>query len=215
MRVMSSFDRMPQTDSTDGCCALIAIKGRAHCKSRLDKRLSAPARIELVRAMLAHVLGAAQAAATVRQVIVLSPERDTLPADVPVLADAGAGLNAALGHAQHALLELGISELLVLPADLPAVTPLEIDRLVRAGRSGGFSIAPDAADHGTNALYVHSARAFRFQFGANSKALHLRESDRLGLQAQIVRLPGLEFDLDVPDDLDRIRYLQRIPCLQP
>ena len=86
----------------------------------------------------------------------------------------------------------------MLPADLPTVTPLEIDSLVRAGRSGGCSIAPDAADRGTNALYVGSARAFRFQFGPNSKVLHLRESARLGLQAQIVRLPGLEFDLDVP-----------------
>jgi 2-phospho-L-lactate/phosphoenolpyruvate guanylyltransferase len=215
MRLMSFTDRIPQTDANAGCCALIAIKRREHCKSRLEKRLSASARIELVRAMLAHVLGAAQAAATVRQVIVLSPERDTVPADVPVLADAEAGLNAALGHAQHALLELGARELLVLPADLPNITPSEIDSLVRAGRSGGCSIAPDAADRGTNALYVDSARAFRFQFGANSKVLHLRESERLGMQAQIVRLPGLEFDVDVPEDLNRMSYPQRTPCLQP
>ena len=70
-------------------CALIAIKERLRCKTRLAEALAPAARIELVRSMLAAVLSAAGGARSVRQIIVVSPERDSVPAHVPVLADTG------------------------------------------------------------------------------------------------------------------------------
>ena len=139
-----------------------------------------------------------------RQVIVLSPERDTVSAQIPVFADRGEGLNTALTHALQALHKFGCREVLILPADLPAVSAADIDALVQAGRSGGISIAPDAADTGTNALCLASAHPFRFQFGPDSKRLHVEEAQRLGLNPQVVRLPGLEFDVDLPTDLQRL-----------
>ena len=168
----------------EGCCALIAVKQRIACKSRLWAALPPAAHLALVRSLLGGVLHAARAATHVRQVIVLTPERDTLPADVPVLADTGAGLNPALADAQRALLGLGVSELVVLPADLPGITAAEIDQLVLAGRSGG-----------------HSLRR------------HLLESQRLGLRAQQVLLPGLAFDVDRPADLERLEGIGEAACL--
>ena len=56
-----------------GACALIAIKERARCKTRLSDALAPEARVQLVRSMLAAVLAAAAGAQTVRQVIVVSP----------------------------------------------------------------------------------------------------------------------------------------------
>src|ERR1700730_4978999 len=82
-----------------GACALIAIKERARCKTRLADVLTPPQRIDLVRSMLSAVLAAAENAETVHQVIVISPERDTVPAAIPVLADTGESLNIALDHA--------------------------------------------------------------------------------------------------------------------
>ena len=99
----------------EGCCALIAVKQRVACKSRLRTALTPAAHLSLVRSMLDHVLSAARGAGSVRQIIVLTPERDTLPADVPVLADTGAGLNLALADAHRALLGLGV----ILPASGP------------------------------------------------------------------------------------------------
>ena len=188
-----------------GCCALVAINQRVRCKSRLDQRLSVSARVELVRAMLGRVLAAASCAQTVRQIFVVSPERDLVPTEVPVLADTGEGLNAALTQAHRTLLKLGCCEILVLPADLPCVTGPEIDTLVHAGRRGGFAIAPDAADQGTNALCLTSSQPFQFQFGLHSRRLHLEEAARVGLVAEVVRLPGLAFDVDSPTDLRRLR----------
>ncbi|HTV79596.1 MAG TPA: 2-phospho-L-lactate guanylyltransferase [Steroidobacteraceae bacterium] len=186
-------------------CALIAIKARARCKSRLAEVLAPAARLELVRGMLDAVLCAARAARTLRQIVVVSPERDSVPADIPVLADAGIGLNESLSAAQRVLHQFGCHELVVLPADLPEVTAMDIDALVRAGRSGGFAIATDAAGVGTNALYLNSPRPFRFRFGLDSRRLHLEQARGLGLDPHVVPCAGLEFDVDSPEDLERLK----------
>jgi 2-phospho-L-lactate/phosphoenolpyruvate guanylyltransferase len=197
-------DLMRRPDSRRGAYALIAIKSRPRCKTRLSAALPALARIELVRSMLAAVLSAAGAAKTVRQIIVVSPERDCIPAEVPVLADTEESLNSALTQAHRLLRDFGCREVVVLPADLPNITATEIDELVRAGRRGGFAIAPDSAGLGTNALHLVSRRPFRFQFGPHSRRLHLQEALRAGLSPQVVRLPGLEFDVDSPMDLNQL-----------
>ena len=194
-----------------GACALIAIKERARCKTRLADALAPDERRQLVRSMLATVLTAATGAHSVRQVIVVSPERDAVPAEIPVLADSGDSLNGALIQAHQVLLEFGCREVVVLPADLPHITAADIDALVRSGRCGGFGIAPDTAGVGTNALCLVSPHPFRFQFGPDSQRLHLEEAARAGLVPQILRLPGLEFDVDSPADLNRLdrRWLAR------
>jgi 2-phospho-L-lactate guanylyltransferase len=195
-----------------GLCAVIAIKERSRSKMRLAQALTPTARIQLVRSMLSAVLSAATEARTVRQVIVLSPERDTVSPQIPVLVDSGDGLNSALTRARHALHKFGCREVVILPADLPTVCAADIDALVHAGRSAGVSIAPDAADAGTNALFLTSAHPFRFQFGADSKRLHVQEAQRMALSPQVLRLPGLEFDVDLPIDLQRLeeqRWLAR------
>lgn len=187
-----------------GACALIAIKERARCKSRLADVLAPPARVELVRSMLNAVLKAAGNAQTVHQVIVISPERDTVPAEIPVLADTGESLNSALVQAHAVLREFGCHEVVVLPADLPMITSAEIDELVRAGRTGGFALASDAAGTGTNALCLVSTQPFRFQFGLDSRRLHLEEARLLCASPQELQLPGLAFDVDSPTDLEQL-----------
>ncbi len=99
-----------------------------------------------------------------------------MPDEIPVLADSGEGLNSALTQAHAMLRDFGCSELVILPADLPLISATEIDDLVRAGRASGIAIASDTAGVGTNALCLVSPRSFRFQFGADSKELHLEES---------------------------------------
>jgi 2-phospho-L-lactate guanylyltransferase len=197
-------DLTHRLDRRRGACVLIAIKERLRCKTRLAEALAPQARVQFVRSMLAAVLSAAGGAATVRHVIVVSPERDTVPAEIPVLADSGECLNHALTQAHRVLREFGCREVVVLPADLPTITAAEIDALIDAGRRGGFAIAPDAAGVGTNALCLVSAHSFRFQFGVGSQRLHLAEAQRTGLRAQVIRLPGLEFDVDSPADLQRL-----------
>src|ERR1039457_370770 len=214
MRLTMLGDLTHRLDQRRGACALIAIKERSRCKTRLSEALGSVARLELVRSMLTAVLSGARGAHTVRQIIVVSPERDSVPADIPVLADTGECLNGALTQAHRVLREFGCREVLILPADLPNITAAEIDGLVRAGQSGGFAIAPDAAGVGTNALCLVSAHPFRFQFGPGSQRLHLQEAKRTGLSPQVVRLPGLAFDVDSPTDLNQLDQQQWLARLQ-
>jgi 2-phospho-L-lactate/phosphoenolpyruvate guanylyltransferase len=186
-------------------CALVAIKGRTQCKSRLAEVLAPAQRLQLVRSMLDTVISAARNARTVRQILVVSPERDRVGADIPVLADTGGGLNGSLSAAHLTLQEFGCQEVVVLPADLPHVTANDIDELVRAGRSGGFAIAPDAAGVGTNALYICSPQSFGFRFGPDSRRLHVQQALSMGLVPQVVQCAGLEFDVDSPDDLRNLQ----------
>jgi 2-phospho-L-lactate guanylyltransferase len=151
------------------------------------------------------ILGSeAESALAVRQIVVVSPERDTVPAKVPVIVDTGEDLNGALTEAHRMLLESGYREVLILPADLPTITAADIDGLTHAGGIGGFAIAPDTVGSGTNALCLASAQPFRFQFGLGSRYLHLQEAERMGLSPQVVHLPGLQFDVDSPADLSRL-----------
>lgn len=190
---------------TDTCWGLVPIKLRADCKDRLVGKLATETRLSLVRLMLERVLAALRAARTIDHIAVVSPERDAVPPDIAVLEDSGHGLNAALDAARRVLVARGAGELVILTADLPLVTAADIDLLVERGRCAGFALATDAAGLGTNAMYLPAREALRFQFGPGSRRRHFKEAMRLGLKPELVRARGLEFDLDVAEDLIRLR----------
>lgn len=188
----------------DRCWALVPVKSRAECKSRLAGRLDDAARLSLVRCMLDHVLEVLRSAPCVDRIAVVSPERDAVPPDIPVLSEVGGGLNEALQDATRALVARGAGELVVLPADLPLVTASEVKALIREGRRSGLALATDTTGTGTNALYLRPTAGFRFQFGPGSRERHMTEAVRLGLRPGLVRAAGLEFDVDSIEDLTRL-----------
>lgn len=183
------------------CCAIVAVNARALCKTRLADVLDADDRRRLACDMLARVLEAVRATREVSRVVVVSPERDDLPADVPVVIDPGTGLNDALDVARRHVLAAGACPLLVLPGDLPQVTPADLERLVAAGRRAGVAIATNQAGIGTNGLYLSRPQGFRFCFGPASRREHESEATRQGFRATVVRTPGLLADLDTPADV--------------
>jgi 2-phospho-L-lactate guanylyltransferase len=98
--------------------------------------------------------------------------------------------------------------LLVLPADLPAVSAGAIERLVEAGEEAAqreperpvVVLVPDRHGTGTNALLMAPPNAIEFRFGEGSRAAHAAEAIAAG--AAYVELDGpLAFDLDTPEDL--------------
>jgi 2-phospho-L-lactate guanylyltransferase len=204
MNPSAAADTCRTAEAPGTLCALVAIKSRAHCKSRLAEALAEPMRRALVRSMLANVLGALQAARCVDAILVISPERDGIPAGTAVLTDSGESLNAALTQAHAQLRALGHSEALILPADLPYLTAREIETFAQAGRHSGFAIAPDRAHAGTNALFLRTHTPFTFRFGPDSLRLHLRQAAERGLAPRIIDLPGMAFDVDEPADLEAL-----------
>lgn len=179
--------------------AVIPVKPPQGAKTRLAGKLSPSEREALVRAMLAHVHGVVKASGKIDRVLILGPSRLGLPDDVPLLADPGTGLNPAL---QSVLPQVEADRLIVLHADLPGITPAEIDRLAGAPE-GVIAIGPDRHGKGTNALSLPLPRAkdFTFAFGPDSYARHVAEAGRLGIAIETIRSPGLERDVDEPEDL--------------
>ncbi|MGL6223110.1 MAG: hypothetical protein ACRC6L_05955, partial [Steroidobacteraceae bacterium] len=66
---------------------VIAVNARARCKTRLDATLGRTQRGQLARRMLGHVLEVARSVPAIDTVLVVSPERDSIPSDVIVLRD--------------------------------------------------------------------------------------------------------------------------------
>jgi len=184
------------------CWAIIPIKASKSSKSRLAGVLAPGERETLVRAMLTHVVSAASEAARISRVCLVGPSRHGLPEGIELLPDPGEGLNPALQSAFARIAGEGLDRVIVVAADLPTVTPQELD-LLSSAPAGEIAIAPDRHGTGTNALSLPlpAARDFRFSFGVDSHARHKEEAHRLGLEVQTILSQGLEKDVDEPADL--------------
>ncbi|MDG2005065.1 MAG: 2-phospho-L-lactate guanylyltransferase [Novosphingobium sp.] len=184
------------------CWALIPIKSTEKGKSRLADALDRDAREALVSGMLAHVVKAATNARTISHVCLVGPSRHGLSDDIDLLPDPGKGLNPAVKSALAQIAEQGPDRIIIVAADLPTVTPQELD-LMAVAPIDAIAIAPDRHGTGTNALSLPlpAARDFTFGFGIDSYAHHKHEAQNLGLRVETIISQGLEKDIDEPADL--------------
>jgi 2-phospho-L-lactate guanylyltransferase len=170
--------------------------------------------------MLGHVLDVVRTVPAIDTVLVVSPERDSLPPDVSVLRDSGADLNAAFDAGREAALAAGAAGLIVLPADLPLLSGADLEQLLVVGRRAGVAIAPDRDGSGTNGLYLSLDRGARmcFAFGPGSRERHEAEARSCGYRAQTVATPGLQADIDTPAHYDAVfgmRGVERASRIEP
>ncbi len=157
-------------------------------KTRLAPALSPPERDRLAQALFEHVVGVLETCPAVGRIGVLS-ETTPARAELDWLRDRGQGLNPEL----QALPIAGPR--LIVHADLPLVTPDDVEALLGAGRGGG-AIAPDRHAMGVNALALDAGMSLEFMFGPGSFARHRRQAS-----LTVVARPGLALDIDTPDDL--------------
>jgi 2-phospho-L-lactate guanylyltransferase len=184
---------------------IIPVKPFAEGKSRLSMILSAGEREGLARRMFRHVLNAARDAQVFERIMVVSRDREVLAianeTGVECLLENGSGLNAALDQARRYAVGRGAQSLVVLPADLPAITADELRCFVQQAPSGrGLAIAPSTAG-GTNALYLCPPDLIPFSFGEGSSERHLDLARQNSAAVEVRQSPLLSFDLDLPDDL--------------
>ena len=184
--------------------AIVPVKPLHLAKGRLSAVLTAPERRALVLAMLGGVLAALRAAEAVREIIVVSRDAEVLALaarlGAAALLERAEGLNEAYAQAAAFAALSGARALLALPADLPLVTTGEIAGLVAAGQDVGVALAP-SRDGGTNGLYRPADAPLPFLFGPGSLARHLDAAHAYGIAARLFGAPGLELDVDRPDDL--------------
>jgi 2-phospho-L-lactate/phosphoenolpyruvate guanylyltransferase len=180
---------------------LIPMKPLSGAKERLAPALSPDERRALSLAMLSDVIAAAK---DFERVWVLNSDADATAlatsAGVEAVEDPapGQGLNPSLASATSLAIEAGATGVLIVSADLPAVTASDLEALSAAG---GVSLAPDRGGAGTNALWRSPGDVMGVAFGPNSLAGHATLAWDAGVGALVVERPGLALDVDTPEDL--------------
>ena len=116
----------------------------------------------------------------------------------------GQGLNAGIREARDDAIAGGADAVMILPIDLPLVSPAALAQLVAplsvVGERPLVVLAPDRHHRGTNGLLLAPPDAIEPSFGGDSRAAH--EACARDAGARYVELDGpLSLDLDTPDDL--------------
>ncbi len=191
--------------------AIVPVKPLRRGKSRLAGTLTEDERTALNQELLERTLKILSAVKELDQVLVVSRDPQALTVArnhgaKPVQEDGQPHLNTALTRATVMAQVHSTRGVLVLPADLPLLTPDDVRALIdRAAKPPVVVIAPDRHGKGTNALLMVPAGQIDYDFGEGSFQRHCARAKKSGARLEIVELPSLGLDLDLPEDLEMIR----------
>ena len=191
--------------------AVVPVKPFAEAKRRLADILDVGARSELSHYMLERTLGVLGRVDGIDRMLVISRDPAALQvgrrAGAWSIWESGSGLNPALEQATRIAMANGADSLLVVPADLPFLTEQDVRSMVDLGPTPPcLVIAPAGRDQGTNALLTNPAGLFRYAFGESSYDEHCRRAAQAGAEVQVYKADGTAFDLDLPEDWERVRH---------
>ncbi len=188
--------------------AIIPVGMLDGAKSRLGAVLDAEERHDLARQLADTTIRAAVNAPGIAETLVVTPDDEVrglaLDAGARPIRQRSRGLNAGLREARDEAMAAGADAILVLPTDLPSVTPELLAPLVEVAADPPgplVIIVPDRHDRGTNALLLAPPDVIDFRFGGDSKAAHVDAARAVpGAVVTVLRGP-LTLDLDTPEDL--------------
>jgi len=187
--------------------ALVPAKALDLAKGRLAAVLSEDERRRLALVMLEDVLHALGGVPAVPPVLVVSPDAEVLAHARSLGAyalrepESVRGINQALAHALTSWPDAPLEALLVVLADVPAVTSSDIESVIQAlPQDGGVVICPSRAK-GTSALALRPPSVIPFRFGEQSFQWHKREAAARRLETRVLRIDSLLNDIDEPEDL--------------
>ncbi len=190
--------------------AIVPVKPLRRGKSRLAEVLTEDERADLNRRLLVHTLDTLKSIPEIEHVLVIS--RD--PAALSLSREHGARtvhengtphLNVALTRATVIAKNYATRGVLIVPADLPLITPEDVHLMLeRVKEPPVVVVAPDRRRQGTNALLVCPAGLIEYDFGPGSFQRHCNRAREAGARLEILELPSLALDMDLPEDLDLV-----------
>jgi len=194
--------------------AIVPVKPLRRGKSRLAGTLSENERAELNQKLLEQTLTTLSNLKELDQVLVVSrdPQALTIARNhgaKTILEDGQPQLNTALTRATVLAKVQAIQGVLILPADLPLLTKEDVLTLIdRAPKPQVVMIAPDRHKKGTNALLMVPPGLIDYEFGEDSFQKHSERAKKANAHLEIVELPSLALDVDVPEDLEIVRKME-------
>ncbi len=193
---------------------LIPVKAFARSKQRLAPLLSPTERTALAVAMFRDVLAAAAAARGMDRVCVVTSDAEACR----LAGEAGATAlreteqrseSASVDWGAARCAEMGAASVLILPADLPLLTPADVEAVLgAAGERPGVVLVPSADELGSNAILRTPPDAIPSRFGHGSFERHQREAGQRGLPCRVLRLPRVALDVDEVEHLEALLAIQ-------
>lgn len=189
--------------------AIVPVKNLANVKQRLAPALSPDERQGLFASMLEDVLSVLVQVRTLDRVCLVTrdPQASALAARLGarVLEEPeNRGHTEAVQFGADAAAAAGLDGIITIPADVPLITPDEVERVVAAhGDAPAITIVPSHDELGSNAVACSPPHALVFRFGDNSFFPHLERARASGVEPQVVQCEGIALDVDTPADLAR------------
>jgi 2-phospho-L-lactate guanylyltransferase len=189
--------------------AILPVKSPQNAKQRLKEFLAVERRETLARMLYTQTLAALCQAEGIDRVVVVTSDAETAAharrSGVIVFEeDEQVSHNVSTDAACLRAMELGASTVLLVPIDIPTVTPADFSQLAasaRASACSGVIVVPSCDGTGTNALARTPPDCIESRFGPGSFRAHLDHARSKGLPADVLRVPGLMFDIDTPEDV--------------
>ena len=185
--------------------AILPVKNPQNAKQRLKGFLGVEQRETLARLLYRQTLAALCQAEGIDRVMVVTSDIEAAEharcSGAMVFEE-----NEQVSHSVSAdaaslrAMELGASTVLLVPIDVPTVTPADFSQLAAAARPG-LIVVPSSDGAGTNALARTPPDCIQSRFGPGSFRAHLDQALSKGFHAGVLRIPGLMFDIDTPEDV--------------
>jgi 2-phospho-L-lactate guanylyltransferase len=183
---------------------VVPLKPLPRAKTRLAAALGEADRARLALAFAQDTVRAALACTRVNGVVVVTDDphaaHELSALGARIVPDApDAGLNPALSHgAQDVRARHPRAALAALNADLPALRPEELGRVLDLAGRFPRAFLPDAAGSGTTLLTARPGRALDPRFGPRSRARHRASGAE---ELDLPGVPSVRQDVDTAPDL--------------
>ncbi|CAL9539003.1 Phosphoenolpyruvate guanylyltransferase [Streptomyces sp. enrichment culture] len=183
---------------------VVPVKPLARAKSRLSDTADDGVRPHLALAFAQDTVAAALACPAVADVAVVTDDaragRELAALGAGIVPDGPReGLNAALAHAAAVVRASRPGRpVAALNADLPALRPAELARVLEAAAQFPRAFLADAAAIGTTLLAAAPGQALRPAFGPDSRARHHASG---AVELRLAAVDSVRQDVDTGDDL--------------
>lgn len=190
---------------TSDVWAIVPIKELNAAKQRLSAAFTPHERQTLVLAMAEDVLRVLDESGVAGIIVVTRDEKVRALAEkfgARVIADAGEGESIAVNAVQNLLAQEGKHATIVVPGDVPLISPTEIQAIAGAWCDDkAFVIAPSHDLLGSNAVLCAPPNVMPLEFGPESFSVHIRKAEASGLSPKVLHLACTAMDIDHPIDL--------------
>jgi len=186
---------------------VIPVKSLKNVKRRLSTILSREARHRLTFKMLLDVLHTVKQVKNIWEILVVSSDKKILnfAKDLGVETlqeEKDSGVNSAVNYALNHLQYDENSALLILPSDIPLITPRDVNVAINLGlEKQSITISPSLRFDGTNLLLLNPPKVIPTFYEDDSFHKHVAEAFKRNVKVKLYVSWRIMLDVDEPEDL--------------